>query len=192
MSGDQIAQLGYLVLLGLALAAGLWARSKNNLSQMLQHAAIWGFIFIGGVAVVGLWGDISRQIGVSQSVTQDRRIEVPLGRDGHYHLTLEINATPLRFVIDTGATDLVLSRADAQAAGLNLDALNFLGRAATANGVVETAPIRLDSVRLGPFTDTNVRAVVNGGEMRGSLLGMGYLQRWGRIEIAGNVLTLTR
>jgi len=45
---------------------------------------------------------------------------------------------------------------------------------------------------LGSFTDTNVRASVNGGEMSGSLLGMGYLEKWGRIEISGGELRLTR
>jgi aspartyl protease family protein len=40
--------------------------------------------------------------------------------------------------------------------------------------------------------DFDVPAVVNDGEMQQSLLGMGYLQRWGRIEIANNELVLTR
>ncbi|PKP73573.1 MAG: TIGR02281 family clan AA aspartic protease, partial [Alphaproteobacteria bacterium HGW-Alphaproteobacteria-6] len=40
--------------------------------------------------------------------------------------------------------------------------------------------------------DTNVRAVVNGGEMAGSLLGMAYLQRFSRVEITGGKLVLER
>jgi aspartyl protease family protein len=47
-------------------------------------------------------------------------------------------------------------------------------------------------VTLGDVTDRDVSAVVNEGEMSQSLMGMGYLQRWGRIEIAGGELILTR
>ena len=50
----------------------------------------------------------------------------------------------------------------------------------------------LDEVELGGVRDTDVPAVVNEGEMRQSLLGMGYLQRWGRIEITNGELILTR
>ncbi|HCT32018.1 MAG TPA: TIGR02281 family clan AA aspartic protease, partial [Sulfitobacter sp.] len=54
------------------------------------------------------------------------------------------------------------------------------------------AYVRLDEVELGGVRDTDVPAVVNEGEMRQSLLGMGYLQRWGRIEITNGELILTR
>jgi aspartyl protease family protein len=112
--------------------------------------------------------------------------------DGHYYISAEVNGASIRFVVDTGATDLVLSQEDAVRAGLDLDALQYSGRANTANGVVRTAFVELDTVRLGTAQDRNVRAVVNEGEMDGSLLGMGYLQKWGRIEIADGELILTR
>ena len=81
--------------------------------------------------------------------------------------------------------------AEEPAAGLDPGALNYFGRAFTANGEVRTAPVRLDSVAIGPHEDRDVTAVVNGGQMEQSLLGMGYLQRWGRIEIEGGELTLS-
>ena len=62
----------------------------------------------------------------------------------------------------------------------------------TANGIVQTAMVRLDEMELGPFTDRAVRASVNGGEMSQSLLGMSYLQRFASIQIADNQLVLTR
>ena len=99
---------------------------------------------------------------------------------------------PLRFVVDTGATDLVLRQSDAVRAGLSPDQLAYTAQANTANGVVSLAPVRLDTVALGPHRDENVRAVVNQAPMQMSLLGMGYLQRWGSITIANNTLTLTR
>ena len=119
-------------------------------------------------------------------------IEVPRAPDGHYYLIMEINEVPVRFVVDTGASDMVLAEQDAIRAGVDMDRLIFSGRALTANGMVETAPVRLDQVALEGVVDTGVRAVVNAGQMEESLLGMAYLDRFDRIAIADGQLVLTR
>ncbi len=62
----------------------------------------------------------------------------------------------------------------------------------TANGPVQTAPVELARMSLGPFSDTDVRAYVNDGEMEQSLLGMTYLQRFDRLEISGGEMILER
>jgi clan AA aspartic protease (TIGR02281 family) len=67
-----------------------------------------------------------------------------------------VNDAPIRFVVDTGATDLVLSPADAARAGIDPDGLIFSGQAFTANGMVETAPVLLDTVALEGTADTRV------------------------------------
>ena len=117
---------------------------------------------------------------------------MPRGRDGHYSLTLQINGVDVDFLVDTGASQVVLTQQDAARVGLNPDKLAFIGTAFTANGEVRTAPVRLDTVDLGGIRDTRVRASVNGGEMSGSLLGMSYLNRFDSIEIRGDRLILTR
>ena len=192
MSSDNVAQLIYLGAFGLLLAGGFLLTSRLKLGQTLQMAATWVLIFIGVIAAVGLWGDIQDDLYPNQTRFEDASVVVPRSRDGHYYLTLDVNGAPTDFVVDTGATDIVLTQQDATAAGLDPDTLNFLGRANTANGEVRTAPVRLDTVTIGTHTDRDVYAVVNGGAMDQSLLGMGYLQRWGRIEITGGELTLTR
>ena len=65
-------------------------------------------------------------------------------------------------------------------------------RSQTANGEVAGAPVRLDRVRLGPFLDDGVRAVVNGGELNQSLLGMSYLNRYGGFQVEGEAMYLSR
>lgn len=193
MAQIETGQLIYLIVLLAMVAGWFFMQSREGLNRTLQYAAVWAMIFIGGAAAVGLWQDISRDAGRPQfSQTGTGQIVVPRARDGHYYLTLDINAAPVRFVVDTGASQMVLTQADAARAGIDLDTLTYLGRANTANGEVRTAFVRLDSVSLGNTTDRNVGAVVNQGEMRLSLLGMGYLERWGRIEIADGELILTR
>jgi len=193
MSGDSIAQLIYLGAFGLVLGGGFLLSSKLKLSQTLQMASIWALIFIGAIAVVGLWGDIQDDLFTNQTRFDDQgTITVPRDRSGHYFLTLDVNGASLDFIIDTGATDIVLNQADAAAAGLDPSNLSYFGRAITANGEVRTALVRLDTVVIGPHTDTNVPAVVNDADLEQSLLGMGYLQRWGKIEISNGVMTLSR
>ncbi|MEP2891001.1 TIGR02281 family clan AA aspartic protease [Tateyamaria sp.] len=193
MSSDNIAQLAYLGALALVLGGAFLLSSKLKLSQTLQMAAIWALIFIGAIAVVGLWDDLQDDLNPSQTrFDGDGTIEIPRSRDGHYYLTLDINGAPIEFIVDTGASEIVLNADDAKTAGLPAEDLVFLGRAATANGEVRTAPVRLDTVSIGPHTDTNVRAVINDGELWQSLLGMGYLQNWGRIEIADGKMRLSR
>ncbi|KEJ89597.1 retropepsin-like aspartic protease family protein [Sulfitobacter donghicola] len=193
MSADNTANLIYLVLLGCAVGGWFLVQNRDGIGKMMQQALIWGFIFLGVVAGYGLWNDVQRQTTHNQMLTHsDGQISVPRQPDGHYYLTLELNGANIRFVVDTGATDMVLTRDDAARAGIDPDSLVFLGTANTANGQVRTAPVRINTVRLGDITDTDVRASVNGGQMQGSLLGMGYLEKWGRIEISGGELRLTR
>lgn len=193
MDADSIANLIYLGILLTVLGGGFLAARRLKVSQLVQGAAVWVFIFVGAIIVAGLWGDLRNTVAPRQAVFQsagETRISAPRAPDGHYYFTLEINDVPVEFVVDTGATDLVLTRQDAARVGLDLDSLAFLGIASTANGQTRTATVRLDKVQLGPLVEQDVRAVVNGGEMFGSLLGMAYLQHFGRIEIEGNRLTL--
>lgn len=193
MNNLETGNLIYLVVLLAMVAGWFFMQSRQGLNKTLQYAAVWAMIFIGGAAAVGLWQDISRDARTAQiSLSDSDQIIVPRARDGHYYLTAEVNNAQIRFVVDTGATDMVLTQADAARAGINPDDLAYLGRARTANGEVRTAFVRLERVQLGSVTDHDVPAVVNEGQMEQSLLGMGYLQRWGRIEIAGGELILTR
>lgn len=192
MDGDQLGRLIYLVLLGSVIGGYFLLEGRKRMGKMAQQAAIWGLIFIGMMAGYGLWSDIRSTGPRQQIVAEEGRIEVPRAPDGHYHLTLQVNGQPIPFVVDTGATNLVLTRADAARVGIDTDELAFVGTASTANGTVRTAPVRLDSVEIGPFRDTRVRAWVNGGEMDGSLLGMDYLQRFSSVEFTGGRLVLTR
>lgn len=191
MSGDQTASLIYLLLLGTAVAGYAVVSHRRRLGQAARHFALWGLIFAGLVAGYGLWPDIQRSVLGYQSVDAGAEsVTVPRGADGHFHLTLEINGAPVRFIVDTGASDLVLSREDAGRAGLDLSRLDFNGVAQTANGTVSTARVWLDEVTIGPRTDRGVPALVNDGEMPGSLLGIAYLDRFDEVRLADGRLTI--
>ncbi|KMK67596.1 TIGR02281 family clan AA aspartic protease [Puniceibacterium sp. IMCC21224] len=193
MSSNDFGNLIYLVILGAVLVFWVLVQNRGNLSRTFQNAAVWGLIFVGTIAAIGMWGDIRQTVRPSQAVFADSgRVELPRAPDGHYYVTLTINDTPVRFVVDTGASGVVLTADDAGRIGLNAAGLAYFSEAMTANGPVRTAPVTLDSVQLGPFIDKRVGAYVNEGEMEQSLLGMTYLQRFDRLEISGGKMILER
>ncbi len=157
----------------------------------VRNGLVWLLIFGGAFVASGEWDNL-RPYFEPQPTFSEARIEVPKGPDNHFRLTLQINDVPVDFLVDTGASQVVLTRADAARVGYNPEDLAFIGTAFTANGEVATAPVRLDSVVLGDIRDTRVRASVNGGDMESSLLGMSYLGRFESIEIRRDVLILNR
>lgn len=191
MDSNDLPRLIYLVLLGAAVVGWFLAENRGNLGKTARMALAWGMIFVGIVAAYGLWDDIRGDVMPRQAViTEDRVIEIPRSSDRHFNLTMRLNGEPIDFVVDTGATEMVLSLDDARRAGLDPDELAFVGSARTANGTVSTAWTTVDEVAIGPVTFNNVRVAVNAGEMRGSLLGMSFLDRFDRVEIQGNRLRL--
>ena len=192
MTGDEIARLFYLALLGSAVIGWAVAESRGGLGPAFKKLLIWCFIFLGFIGGYGLWEDIKGDVAPRQLVLDGGVIEVPRAFDGHYYLKMDVNGRTVEFVVDTGATDIVLTREDAERLGIDTSSLLYSGLANTANGTVRTARVALSEVSLGGVTDRNVPAVVNEGEMDGSLLGMRYLQRFSRLEISDGKLLLER
>ena len=191
MDSDNIARLFYLLLLLAAVGGWVLVEYRKRMGEALRTAAAWGLIFIGVMAGYGLWNDLRTDIAPQQMISDAGAIEVPRAEDGHYYLTLEVNGTPVQFMADTGATNMVLSDRDARRVGIDPSELMYLGTAQTANGIVRTARVELPSVSLGPHTDTGFPAWVNQGEMSDSLLGMDYLSLY-RVEIADDRMILRR
>lgn len=191
MENLDLGNLIYLTILGAAILGWFIAENRRGLGKAVRMMIAWVLIFVAFLAAYGLWEDIENDLLPRQAVVEDgTAIAIPRGFDGHFHLTLDVNGTPVDFLVDTGATDIVLTLEDAARVGLAPDTLAFIGRARTANGEVRTAFASLDTVTLGPFTRQNVPVSVNEGEMPGSLLGMRYLSMFDRIEISGDQMIL--
>ncbi len=189
MDGESFGRLTYLLLLLAAVAGWVFAEYRGRLGQALRTIMAWGMIFLGVMAGYLLWQDIQGDVFSRQSVSKAGEIVLPRRQDGHYYATLTIGGQEVEFVVDTGATNVVLSREDARRVGVDTEALVYAGEAMTANGLVRTARVTLEDVALGPVRDDSLRAYVTGGEMEGSLLGMDYLGRF-RIEIGDGEMVL--
>lgn len=191
MDGDTTARLIYLGLLLAAVAGPLILSLRKAPGKTVQQLLIWAFIFVGFIAAYGLLPDLRSALIPSAATVRNGKLELLVADDGHFYADLQVNGTPVTFLIDTGASDIVLSRQDATRAGIDLASLSFWDKAETANGTVASAPVTLDSLTLGPWHDEGIAASVNGGDMRDSLLGMAYLRRF-QLTTSDGHLTLSR
>jgi aspartyl protease family protein len=96
----------------------------------------------------------------------------------------------VRFLIDTGASDIVLTPEDATRAGYDIASLDYGHLFATANGVGHGASSTLDRLAVGPLSLTNVAISINRTPMQASLLGMTFLTRLEAYEFRGGRLFL--
>ncbi len=112
------------------------------------------------------------------------------GSDGHFSVEAEVEGTRVDFLVDTGASTIVLSPRDARRIGFDPDKLSFTRIFSTANGNVQGAPVRLERIRIGSIVMDDVPASVNGAPMDRSLLGMSFLSRLSGYAVENGVLTL--
>lgn len=173
-------------------AAAFWSRA--SLLKIVKVAGLWTII-IAGVSVFYLFqSDFGNRfmsaIDPSGVTSTDEGLMVHRSRDGHFWLRINMNGVPLRFMVDTGASNIVLSPDDARRAGFPAHTLNFNRIAQTANGPVKFARATATSLQVGELILYDVPVTVNGAKMDGSLLGMSVLNRFSSIEFRGDTLIL--
>ena len=113
----------------------------------------------------------------------DLEYVVEAGPSGHYVIEAMVNGAPVTFLVDTGASEIVLTLNDARRIGLEPRTLAFTQRFATANGEVRGAPVVLREIRIGQFRLLDVAASVNEAPLALSLLGMSFLEQLSGYEV---------
>ena len=182
-------KLLYLSILLIVLLSSYLIAMRDNLPKLIKSASAWVIIFSSFVAGYGLWQDLgNRETKISTNNASD--ISIKINGDGHFRAKVLVNDVEIEFLIDTGATHIVLSKEDAEKLDYDLSKLIFWGKSYTANGIVATAPVRLQSVKLGQFSDENVLAYINQGIMNQSLLGMSFLNNFSSVELQRGTLYL--
>jgi aspartyl protease family protein len=152
----------------------------------LRWAILWGGVALVCVAVVERGGrflatpaaPVTRPADGSapEAAPPVDSLSYPVDKKGHVVIEAEIDGVSMRLLVDTGASLVSLTPADARAAGIEPDRLAFSGQALTANGSVRLAPVTLREVRIGQFVAENVPAAVL-KNLNVSLLGMSFLSR---------------
>jgi len=203
LNSDSLAQLIYVVPILGVMASGILS-SRQNLLPALKMLLIWCILILGAATIYVYKSDISGGFQRVASAILPGRFSVASTQNGNATLTISknvqghfttigvVNGHEIQFLIDTGASDVALTYEDASALGLNPETLNFNRIVSTANGDTVSAPVRIDSIQIGPMIRNNIRgSVALEGRLDQSLLGMSFLSTLSGVQITPDELTLS-
>ncbi|MGA0603489.1 retropepsin-like aspartic protease family protein [Caulobacter sp. KR2-114] len=192
--GDALADFGMLAL----VSAGLVRLRGIDAGRVARNATIWVAI-VGvlalGYAYRGELQDVGQRLQTevfpdTAAAAAPRALVIMADADGQFAVNGVVNGHRVRFVVDTGSSDIVLSPQDAQAVGVDISSLNFHRMFATANGGGAGADYVAPTLEIGAIRLSNVHASINRAPMGESLLGMSFLRRMDSVEIKGDRMTL--
>lgn len=118
------------------------------------------------------------------------RIVLTAGPGGHFVSGGAINGRAVEFMVDTGATTVAMSAADAERIGIKYRD-GQRGMASTAGGMVPIYRVNLTSVRVGEVTVYGVDATVVQAQMPFVLLGNSFLSRFQMTRV-NDMMTLEK
>ncbi len=101
-----------------------------------------------------------------------RALTIRASAGGHFLIKADVDGADIRFMVDTGATEVMLTPEDAARIGFDLRARHFTRQFNTAGGVVRAAPVTLRRLRVGQLVLRDVEAWVNEAPLFVSLLGI--------------------
>lgn len=133
---------------------------------------------------------LGESIGGNYASSGKPTVRLTAESDGHFVTSGSINGVGVDFLVDTGATFVAMSVDEARRIGIRY--LNgSRAYSSTANGVVQTYRVMLDTVKVGDITLTNVEGSVLPAPMPGVLLGMSFLRRL-QMTRENNTMVLTK
>lgn len=133
---------------------------------------------VGGKRQTLRVGDAPASVGSgSGQQLSGSRVVLAVGPGGHFMSEGQINGRVVNFMVDTGATTVAMSVADAKRIGLNYQNGQQVNMN-TANGVTQGWRVTLDTVRVGDVMVSGVDAIVSQGSMPYILLGNSFLGRF--------------
>jgi aspartyl protease family protein len=197
-SDDKSYRLVYLLLWLVIAGGGSLLVALQRPARAIRDFLVWGGLFatlIVGYSYRDVFQDVGRRVGgelmpSAGTANSDGSQTFKASQDGHFYVEATVEGATVLFLVDTGATMVVLSPADARRIGFDLNSLSYSSTAETANGVVQGAPVKLRNIQLGSLRLTEVAAEVNSADMSQSLLGMSFLSRLSGYDVHNGELTL--
>ncbi len=196
-----------LVWKGVVLAALLGSLvtmlRRERLAPVLRGALLWigvGLVLVVGYSFKDELTPLARRVGgnlmPAEPVSlQPGVVSLRASSGGHFRAAAEIAQggaawQRITFLVDTGASDVALTRDDARRLGIDVDRLAYNVPYRTATGTSLGARVRIDRLRVGDITVDGVAGSVMQGELSQSLLGMSFLSRLSGFEFRGSELIL--
>lgn len=196
-AGQPWARTVYYAMLIALVGSSVILHYRGRLFHAARDFAIW--MFIGALIVLcysfrfeleRAYDRITLELFPREGLATEESVSFVSSRGDQFIVDAEVDGVGISFLLDTGASDVVLTMVDARRLGIDPDSLEFSRAYRTANGIVYGAPVTLARIEIGPIRLYDVRASVNGSAMERSLLGMTFLSRLGGYEVSDGRLTL--
>lgn len=128
--------------------------------------------------------------GGTQASGGQASVTLTADAQGHFITQGSINGNATRFIVDTGATTVAMSSAEAKRMGIAY--LNGeRGFSSTANGIAPVYRVSLNNVKVGAISLNGVSGTVHESAMPVVLLGMSFLNRV-NMKREGDSMVLTK
>lgn len=189
---DLVWVIGAIILVGSALAARRvpFARAwRMGLAWILIFGALFLlFAFKDDLGIVRqrLYAAIHPEAGVISGET----LRVPMSDDGHFWVRGTVNGVEQRFLVDSGATTVVLSDDAARESNIDPDDDGFATLIRTANGTVGASRVRIARLTVGPVERKDIVAVTAPEFGEVNVLGMNFLSTLSGWGVEGRTLVL--
>jgi aspartyl protease family protein len=133
--------------------------------------------------------EMRRADDVPDAASSSATVVLERSADGHFYADVEVNAAKLHMLIDTGASEVALSRDDARAASIatSIGMNNVIG--VGAGGNVYGEQVTIERISLGGKSVQNMPAIVLSDGSQ-SLLGQSFLEQFESVEIHGDRIIL--
>lgn len=130
------------------------------------------------------------QIGMPEQEVSGGETRVRMAQDGHFWITANVNGTPRRFLVDTGATLTAIAAGTAAEAGVEPQGLRPRIVLKTANGATPAQLASIAELRVGSVVARNLDTVIAPGLGETNVLGMNFLSRLASWRVEGRTLIL--
>ncbi|MEH6632053.1 MAG: TIGR02281 family clan AA aspartic protease [Halopseudomonas aestusnigri] len=197
---DQIHLVRLLAILLLVMSSAFGFRriKRSALPRHFRDIGIWVAIFAVmfiGYSYRDLFEDLGQRVSSSllpaqATMTSNGDIIFSKANDGHFYIEGFADNQRTRFLVDTGASSIVLSPDDAKRLGFDFNNLRFTQIFETANGTGRGAKSQLNSLIVGEREFRDIRVSINQAPMSTSLLGMSFLEQFKSFEFRGDQLIL--
>ena len=186
----------YLTVLLLVIGGGAALTNRRRWKQNLKYATWWVVIFL--VIMVGhTYKDVlldsklaSELIPGSTTIQGDGSITLNARADGHFYINARINGKKTRFLIDTGASDIMLTQKAADRIGLVIADGATKRIYSTASGTSSGLEVNIKQMHIGNMTLQNATAYVNQGNSSTNLLGQSFMNRLSSYSVENGRMTL--
>lgn len=197
MTEDQNINLVFAIGALVLVASALFSR-RMGFGEVIRNILAWVAIFaifIVGFSyqreILAVWSRVAGEMtGANEQTVVGDALRIRQSADGHFWVNAKVNAQPVRFLIDSGATTTAMTLATAQNAGVEISNSPFPVVLITANGSVEAQRGTIQSLQIGPLAARDLPIVVAEEFGESNVIGMNFLSKLGSWRVEGAEMVL--